>query len=95
MKRMPWHIAVFLAPAVLVYSVFSALPLLDTLRLGFYATTDTGSTHFAGLSNYLTILTDPAWSESFWNAMWNNCKFFFIHLLIPVSYTHLTLPTIA
>lgn len=82
MKRMPWHIAVFLAPAVLIYSVFSALPLLDTLRLGFFSSNDAGHTTFVGLANYLTILTDPTWSESFWNAMWNNCKFFLIHLLI-------------
>ncbi|MBM5573473.1 carbohydrate ABC transporter permease [Deefgea sp. CFH1-16] len=80
MKR--WHIVLFLAPAVLIYSVFSALPLLDTLRLGFYATNDTGASHFSGLSNYLTILTDPAWSSAFWNAMGNNFKFFLIHLLI-------------
>ncbi|QZA80481.1 carbohydrate ABC transporter permease [Deefgea piscis] len=80
MKR--WHIVLFLAPAVLIYSVFSALPLLDTLRLGFYATNDAGASHFSGLSNYLTILTDPAWSSAFWNAMCNNFKFFLIHLLI-------------
>ncbi|MCB5196043.1 carbohydrate ABC transporter permease [Deefgea salmonis] len=80
MKR--WHIVLFLAPAVLIYSVFSALPLLDTLRLGFYATNDAGASHFSGLSNYLTILTDPAWSSAFWNAMGNNFKFFLIHLLI-------------
>ncbi|WP_016833686.1 hypothetical protein [Herbaspirillum lusitanum] len=30
----PWHIVAFLAPAVIIYSMFSALPLLDTLRLG-------------------------------------------------------------
>ncbi|WP_297571930.1 carbohydrate ABC transporter permease [uncultured Deefgea sp.] len=80
MKR--WHIVLFLAPAVLIYSVFSALPLLDTLRLGFYTTNDAGVAHFSGFSNYFTILTDPAWSSAFWNAMGNNFKFFLIHLLI-------------
>nr|WP_314900955.1 sugar ABC transporter permease [uncultured Deefgea sp.] len=82
MKRLPWNIVLFLAPAVAVYSVFSALPLIDTLRLGFYTSNDAGQHSFAGLSNYLSILTDPAWSASFWNAMANNFKFFLIHLLV-------------
>ncbi|MEC5162641.1 raffinose/stachyose/melibiose transport system permease protein [Janthinobacterium sp. CG_23.3] len=83
MKRaFPWHVVVFLAPAVLVYSLFSALPLLDTLRLGFYATSESGHYSFAGLSNYATILLDPQWSQAFWNAMWNNLKFFLIHMLL-------------
>ncbi|WP_293935057.1 carbohydrate ABC transporter permease [Iodobacter sp.] len=81
-RHFPWHIVVFLAPAVLIYSVFSALPLLDTLRLGFFTTSETGQQSFAGLANYYTILFDPEWSHAFWNAMWNNCKFFLLHLLI-------------
>lgn len=78
----PWHIAVFIAPAVLIYSMFSALPLLDTLRLGFYASSDAGQHSFVGLNNYQTILFDSAWSSAFWNAMWNNTKFFMIHMLL-------------
>ncbi|MDW5415526.1 sugar ABC transporter permease [Iodobacter sp. CM08] len=81
-RHFPWHIVVFLTPAVLIYSVFSALPLLDTLRLGFFTTSETGQQSFAGLANYYTILFDPEWSHAFWNAMWNNCKFFLLHLLI-------------
>jgi raffinose/stachyose/melibiose transport system permease protein len=81
-KKFPWHVVVFLAPAVVVYSLFSALPLIDTLRLGFYATSDTGHYSFAGLANYRTILLDPDWSAAFWNAMWNNTKFFLIHMLL-------------
>lgn len=83
MKRtFPWHVAVFLAPAVAIYSLFSALPLLDTLHLGFYSTSDSGEHSFAGLANFRTILFDEAWSDAFWNAMWNNVKFFCIHMLL-------------
>ncbi|MFC5473774.1 carbohydrate ABC transporter permease [Paraherbaspirillum soli] len=78
----PWHIALFLAPAVIIYSLFSALPLLDTLRLGFYTSSDAGVHSFVGLSNYHTILFDPDWSAAFWNAMWNNVKFFAMHMLL-------------
>ncbi|WP_375592089.1 carbohydrate ABC transporter permease [Chitiniphilus eburneus] len=81
-KPFPWHIVVFLAPAFLIYALFSAFPLLDTLRLGFYATSDTNQQHFAGLANYYTLMVDPHWSEGFWNAMRNNVKFFLVHMLI-------------
>ncbi|MDB5776874.1 MAG: transporter permease [Herbaspirillum sp.] len=77
-----WYIAAFLAPAVLVYSLFSALPLIDTLRLSLYATDDAGAHRFIGLGNYHTILFDSSWSAAFWNAMWNNLKFFMIHMLL-------------
>jgi raffinose/stachyose/melibiose transport system permease protein len=78
----PWQLLVFLGPAVGVYALFSALPLLDTLRLGFYATDDAGARSFVGLANFRTILGDPEWSAAFWNAMWNNTKFFIVHMLV-------------
>jgi raffinose/stachyose/melibiose transport system permease protein len=76
-----WRVLVFIAPALLIYMVFSALPLLDTLRLGLYTADDTGQRTFAGLANYATILSDPQWSAAFWNAMLNNLKFFGIHMI--------------
>lgn len=83
MKQHPgWHVLVFLAPAVLIYAAFSAWPLLDTLRLGFYVTDDVGHVTFAGLANFRKLLGDEQWSASFWNAMWNNVKFFGIHMAV-------------
>jgi raffinose/stachyose/melibiose transport system permease protein len=79
--RSRWPVLVFLAPAVLIYTVFSAWPLLDTLRLGLYATDARGVVSFAGLDNFRTILFDAQWSAEFWNAMGNNLKFFGIHML--------------
>ncbi len=77
-----WRTAVFLLPALLIYAVFSAVPLLDTLRLGLYAADDTGALHFVGLAQYATILGDPQWSQQFWNAMANNLVFFGIHMVV-------------
>jgi len=77
-----WPVLVFIAPALVVYAVFSALPLLDTLRLGLYSADEFGVVTFSGLANYQTILGDPQWSASFWNAMLNNLKFFGIHMLV-------------
>lgn len=78
----PWQIAVFVGPALLIYAAFSALPLLDTLRLAFYTAEDGRSVHFAGLDNFRTILLDPEWSTAFWRAMRNNLEFFVIHMLV-------------
>ncbi len=78
----PWQLLAFLAPAVLIYGVFSALPLADTLRLGFFTIDDNGSSAFVGLANFRTILFDPEWSAAFWNAMANNAKFFCVHMLV-------------
>jgi raffinose/stachyose/melibiose transport system permease protein len=77
-----WRVLVFIAPALLIYGVFSALPLLDTLRLGLYTANDTGVRSFSGLANYVTILNNPDWSHAFWNAMGNNLKFFCIHMAV-------------
>ena len=77
-----WRVLVFITPALLIYGVFSAYPLLDTLRLGLYTADDTGQRSFSALANYTTILSDPQWSGAFWNAMQNNLKFFGIHMAV-------------
>ncbi len=77
-----WRVLVFITPALLIYGVFSAFPLLDTLRLGLYSADETGLRSFSGLANYATILNDPQWSASFWNAMRNNLEFFGVHMLV-------------
>lgn len=84
MARRPairWHIAVFLAPAVLVYSAIMILPLFSTLNLSLFATTD-GTTAFVGLQNFRTLFGDPRWSSAFWNALGNNLWFFAVHMLV-------------
>ena len=78
----PWQLLVFLAPALVVYAAFSALPLAETLRQAFFAGDDGSPTQFVGLENFRTILFDPDWSAAFWNAMRNNALFFLIHMLV-------------
>lgn len=84
MKRAPgirWHVAVFLAPAMAVYTAVMILPLLNTLRLSFFTELDHVRT-FVGLANFQTLFGDPLWSDAFWNALANNCRFFLIHMLV-------------
>ncbi|HVT50432.1 MAG TPA: sugar ABC transporter permease [Dongiaceae bacterium] len=84
-RKWPTHIVVFLAPAFLVYTVFSVYPLIDTIRLSLYAGDETGQNHFVGLANFVTLLTDPVWSAPFWNALRNNLLFFAIHITVQTS----------
>ncbi len=75
------HIAVFLAPAVLVYTAVMIWPLFNTLRLSLYTSGDDGRV-FSGLANFRTLFGDPRWSVSFWNALGNNLWFFIVHMLV-------------
>ncbi|MGR3343413.1 MAG: carbohydrate ABC transporter permease [Paracoccaceae bacterium] len=80
-KRRRWHIVVFLAPAVLVYTAIMVIPLFATMRLSLY--TAEGQTQiFAGLDNFRTLFGDPNWSVRFWNALGNNVWFFVIHMAV-------------
>ena len=78
-----WHIAVLLAPALLVYTSVMVLPLVETLRLAFFQSIDQRQV-FAGFSNFATLLGDERWSYHFWNALRNNSYFFAIHMLVMV-----------
>lgn len=79
--RPRFHVAVFLAPAVLVYTAVMIFPLFNTLRLSLYARGGTGPV-FAGLENFRTLFGDPHWSAAFWNALGNNVWFFVIHMAV-------------
>lgn len=81
-NRFPWHIVVFILPGLFVYTLFSAWPLLDTLILSFYEQKDSGERTYSGLANYALVLTDPDMSAGFWNALWNNFKFFLVHVFV-------------
>jgi len=78
-RKFPTHILVFLAPAVIIYTLFMIYPLGDSLRLSFVSG-DTGT--YAGLQNYTNLLTNEQWSIRFWGALKNNFIFFFVHMAV-------------
>ena len=80
-KPVRWHIAVFLAPATIVYTLLMIVPLYGTLQLSLFRVVDQQSV-FVGLDNFRTLFGDPRWSASFWNALLNNTWFFVIHMLV-------------
>ena len=79
--RIRWHILVFLAPAVAIYTAVMILPIANTLRLALYTRVDQDRV-FAGLENFRTLFFDPIWAGQFWNALGNNFWFFLIHMLV-------------
>ena len=78
-----WHIAIFLAPALLVYTAVMVVPLVETLRLSFFQNVEQQQI-FVGFANFNTLLRDDRWAEQFWNALFNNTYFFAVHLLVMV-----------
>ena len=80
-KQIRWHIAVFLAPAVLVYTAIMIVPLFGTLNLSLF-NLDQGNRVFVGMRNFATLFGDPRWSDAFWNALGNNAWFFVVHMLV-------------
>ena len=71
----------YLLPALLLYTVFMAYPMLDSIRLSLYTGT-TGQRAYAGLANYTRLFTDPVVSVRFWNAFKNTWVFFAFHMLV-------------
>ena len=76
-----WHILVFLAPAVLVYTALMIVPLVDTLRLSFFHKVEQQSV-FVGFANFRTLFNDPNWADRFWAALRNNVYFFLFHMVL-------------
>jgi raffinose/stachyose/melibiose transport system permease protein len=82
-KAFPVHILVFLAPAVIIYTLFMIYPLIDSLRLGLYAPDPkSGEEVFVGLQNYQTLLTHNLWAPRLWGAIKNNMVFFVMHMAV-------------
>lgn len=76
-----WHIIVFLAPAVLVYTAIMILPLAGTLQFSLFRNVEQSQV-FVGFDNFRTLFGDPRWSAGFWNALRNNTWFFIVHMLV-------------
>jgi raffinose/stachyose/melibiose transport system permease protein len=84
-KSFPVHILAFLAPAVLIYTLFMVYPLFDSLRLSFFSLNEQNQEYFVGIQNYIKLLTDSNYAPRFWGALQNNLIFFAIHMVVQNS----------
>ena len=65
------YFAMFVAPALIVYLVFSIVPFLFTIYYSFTDYTDMNpvNLHFTGLANYIKVLGSPL-RRSCWVCRW-------------------------
>jgi raffinose/stachyose/melibiose transport system permease protein len=83
LTRVRWHqLVVFLAPALIIYTLFLAWPLLDSLRLSVFEQNPDGSLTWVGLDNFNRLFGDPRYSERFVGALVHNFQFFAIFMLV-------------
>ncbi len=68
-KKFPSYIFVFLAPAVIIYTVFMVFPLINSLRMSFYTVTADNQEVFAGLNNYVKLFTNSNFAPRFFGAL--------------------------
>jgi len=81
-SQFPIHVLVFLAPAVLLYTLFMVVPLINSLRLSFFEIVKQNQQSFVGLQNYIKLFTDSNFAPFFWRALRNNFIFFAVHMLV-------------
>lgn len=73
----PWF---FLAPLLLLFSLYVLYPIVQSLSLSFYRWDGLGDKVWVGLSNYRELLDDP----QFWLSLGNNLYWLLCFLLAPV-----------
>ena len=77
-NRMIWLL--FLLPALAIYILFMALPLLGSIRLSLFTGEGIIPKTFIGLGNFQTLIEDPIWSGRLTNALKNTFILFLIHM---------------
>ncbi|MCL2867268.1 MAG: sugar ABC transporter permease [Clostridia bacterium] len=71
----------YILPALLVYLLFMAWPLLDSVRLSFY-TGNAANRSFTGFSNYVRLFAGGEVTDRYWGAFGQTWYFFAIHMLV-------------
>jgi raffinose/stachyose/melibiose transport system permease protein len=72
----------WVVPSLVVYLVFMAWPLFNSLRLSFYTGSGFHLTNFIGFDNYARLLGGGSESARFFGAFGHTFIFFFIHMLV-------------
>lgn len=74
--------AVYLFPALLIYSVFLLFPLMASLAIAFTDWDGSARPLFIGLGNFIQIFKDA----QFWTAVGNNVLLMVFYTVLPVSF---------
>lgn len=82
-RRKPrYFIALYLLPALIIYTVFMALPLFMSLRVSLFDWPGIGEMRFVGLANFQKLFFRAPFNERFFTALINNVKFFGMTMLV-------------
>lgn len=76
-KAIPY---LFVAPALLMFSIWVLWPIFDSFILSVYRWNGMGKAHFVGLNNYRMLFS----SNSFWRSITNNILWLVLMLLAPI-----------
>ncbi len=79
-RRRAW--IAFLIPALAVYTVFMAYPLVNSMRLSFYTGQGLHPERFVGLDNYDALFNNPLWKVRFQGALKHTFIFFGVHMAV-------------
>lgn len=82
MKKNNLQWGLYIIPALLVYTVFMAFPLLDSLRLSLFTGNTPQTRSFVGFGNFVRLFTDKTISVRYWGAFKNTWVFFAIHMVV-------------
>ncbi len=76
-----WYWLLYILPALFIYIVFMAYPLLDSLRLSLYTGSNNLNREFIGLGNFKKLFTDDFLSVRYRGAFLHTIIFFFINMI--------------
>ncbi len=79
------HLLIFLLPALLIYGAFMAYPLISSLTYSVFEWDGFIRRGFAGIQNFVTVLTRWPYQERFFSALGHNAVFFGITFLIQTT----------
>ena len=77
-----WYWLLYTLPALLIYIIFMAFPLIDSLRMSLFTGNNAQVREFVGFGNFIKLFTDPTISVRYAGAFKNTLIFFFIHMVV-------------
>ncbi len=77
MKLKQGHLAIFILPAMILYTIFIIYPLISSLFLSLYSWSGVGEKIFIGFKNFQEIF-NGFFRKEFFNALFHNLYFFIV-----------------
>ena len=84
MKLKQGHLAIFILPAMILYTLFIIYPLISSLFLSLYSWPGVGTKIFIGFKNFQEIF-NGFFQEEFFNALFHNLYFFIVVTILELG----------